>query len=96
MSVPGRRRRRSCAEGCIVSGSEAATILSGWPNGWIAEPRMALQVGSQARVNIAARGLDTVVIALLRDRTEFGWRWRRCDNYHRLRMRTAREGNGEQ
>ncbi len=85
-SVAGRRRRRTTAEGCVVACTEAAPIFLWWANGWVAEARMALNVGSQAGADVATSGFNAVVIALMRNRAEFGW-GRRHDN-NRPRVRT--------
>jgi hypothetical protein len=74
----------------IVAGAEAVPVLlkRRRGHGWIAEPRVTLNVGREALGNVAARGFNTIVIALLSGWTEFGRR--RWGSVHdRLRVRTG-------
>ena len=100
---PGRKcgelssvsRRRGAAEGGVITGAEAATIFLGGSYGWVAEAGMALDVGREAGVDIAASGLNPVVIALLSDGAEL--RRRRGHDDNRLRVGTpGDQGDGNQ
>src|SRR5581483_9375380 len=74
-----------------------AVIFDGrWRHGRIAETWMPVHVGRKAVIDIAARGIDAIVIALLCNRGELGRRRWRCRIDHGGRMRAAGQGERKQ
>jgi hypothetical protein len=64
-------------------------------DGWIAEARMASGIGRRSIRNIAARGLDTVMVSLLSNlRVRWRRRWRVIGG--RLGMRAPSKCEGKQ